>query len=51
MDTYIIFDNNPDPNHGAGIFTQKTGWFRTRANVDVHIPAPWYGINILLCVG
>ena len=33
---------NPYANHGAGIFTYKTGWFWTRANVGIHIPAPWF---------
>ena len=28
--------------HGAGIFTYMTGWFWTRANVGIHIPAPWF---------
>ena len=34
-------------NHGAGIFTYRTGWFWTRANVGIRIPAPWvaYGIG------
>ena len=31
----------PYATHGAGIFTYKTGWFWTRANVGIHIPAPW----------
>ena len=26
--------------HGAGIFTYKT-WLVFRANVGIHIPAPW----------
>ena len=25
-----------------GIFTNMTGWFWARANVGVHIPAPWF---------
>ena len=28
--------------HGASIFTYMTGWFWTRANVGIHIPAPWF---------
>ena len=32
----------PYANHGAGILTYMTGWFWARANVGVHIPAPWF---------
>ena len=32
----------PYANHGAGILTYMTGWFWTRTNVGVHIPAPWF---------
>jgi hypothetical protein len=31
--------------HGAGIFTYKTGWL-FRANVGVHIPAPWFASGV-----
>ena len=41
----------PYANHGSGIFTYMTGWFWARANVGVHIPAPWvaygHGLNQL----
>ena len=33
--------NNPYATHGAGIFTYITGWWIVRANVGIHIPAPW----------
>ena len=31
-----------------GIFAYKTGWFWTRANVGIHIPAPWFAYGNML---